>query len=150
MAGGAGVAMTMENDLASAEVMAHGDRLAQVFINVISNAIRHNDNPMPRVWIRAAVSEDSFVVEIEDNGPGIAAADRERIFSKFSRTSSSAPSATAGAGLGLSISRAILKRMCGDLELVAKPGSGACFRVTLPLLRAVGETQIERAALAGE
>ena len=113
--------------------MGHGDRLAQVFINLISNAIKHNTGPAPRLEIRATVADGRLTVDVHDNGPGIAAADRERIFAKFSRTWASDRPATAGAGLGLAISRAILRRMNGTLDLLPDTGQGACFRVVLPL-----------------
>lgn len=131
------------------EVMGHGDRLAQVFINLISNAIKHNTGPDPRLTIRGAVVDGRFVVDIQDNGPGIAASDRDRIFRKFSRAWSSDRSATTGAGLGLAISRAILRRMNATLDLLPATGQGSCFRVVLPTRGTTGLT-LSRTEAAGQ
>jgi len=127
------VAVELRYDAGAVEVLGHSDRLAQVFINLISNAIKHNTGPEPRLSIHSAVVDGHFVVDLQDNGPGIAAAEREHIFNKFSRAWTSARSSTTGAGLGLAISRAILRRMNGTLDLMPASGTGACFRVTLPI-----------------
>jgi signal transduction histidine kinase len=113
-------------------VLANDDRLAQVFINLISNAINHNTAASPRLDIRCTVRDGRIAIDLQDNGPGIPAADRERIFNKFSRAWTSQGPAAKGAGLGLAISRAILQRMSGTVELMPA-GKGACFRVTLPI-----------------
>ena len=73
------------------------------------------------------------MVEIADNGPGIATSERKLIFEKFSRGQRAAAN-QSGAGLGLAISRQIITRMNGTLNLVQGPLPGACFRVRLPLL----------------
>jgi len=139
MADGAGAEIELRHGAGRVEVQAHADRLAQVFINLISNAIKHNAAPHPRLTVRSAVVDGRFVVDVEDNGPGIAPADRERIFTKFSRAWASTRPTTGGAGLGLSISRAIMRRMNGTLDLMPTTGPGACFRVTLPIGRVLAE-----------
>ena len=135
MATGAGVTVTVRDESNGAEVIAHGDRLAQVFINLMANAIKHNTGPSPILDIRCFVDRASVVVDVQDNGPGIPAADQELIFAKFSRAWTSARPTTSGAGLGLAISRAILRRMDGTIELRPTPRPGACFRVRLPVHR---------------
>lgn len=142
-----GVTVEVRNDAGPVEVLGHSDRLAQVFINLISNAIKHNTGADPRLSIHSSVIDGRFVVDVQDNGPGIDPADRERIFSKFSRAWSSDRPATTGAGLGLAISRAILRRMNGTLDLLPAAGQGACFRVTLPLRQTAGQSP--RAAAEG-
>ena len=111
------------------------DRLCQVFINLISNAVKYNDAEKPVVRIASAVRSGSYVVDIADNGPGIADTDGNLIFEKFWRGVAGGGD-KAGAGLGLAISRQIVTRMNGTLELVPGPLRGACFRVRLPLMRA--------------
>jgi len=137
MSDGAGAAVEVEDGTGPVVVLGHRDRLAQVFINLISNAIKHNTGRSPRLAIRSAIVDGRYVVDVQDNGPGIAAADRERLFTKFSRAWTSARPKTAGAGLGLAISRAIMRRMNGSLELIPVSGRGACFRVSLPLRETV-------------
>ncbi len=112
-------------------VAANGDRLAQVFINLISNAIKYNVSEEPYVRVSSGLRDGHYEVLVEDNGPGIRAEERERIFSKFIRGSGHARTDAAGAGLGLAISWQIMQRFGGTLDLVARQGSGACFRVTL-------------------
>ena len=135
MAKDAGVEVELDSDAPSVPVLAHEDRLFQVFINLISNAIKHNTAPRPRLSVRSSTRDGCLTVDVKDNGPGIPAVDKDRIFEKFSRTWRSARSPAAGAGLGLAISRGILRRMDGTLSLLQTKGPGACFRVTLPLLQ---------------
>ena len=115
-------------------VMADLDRLTQVFINLVANAIRHNTSAAPCVVVSSALQGGAYEVMVEDNGPGIQPADREHIFSKFSRGWAHTRSAGQGAGLGLAISRQIMHRLGGSLVLLsARPGGqpGSCFQVRL-------------------
>ena len=113
-------------------VDADADRLNQVLINLVSNAIKYNDADEPMVEVRSRTSRGSYILEVADNGSGIARDERALIFEKFARGAQGA-SAAAGAGLGLAISRQIMSRMNGKLELVPSRARGACFRLTLPL-----------------
>jgi signal transduction histidine kinase len=92
------------------------------------------------------------VIEVEDNGPGVPADQRDRIFEPFVSTKGA-----AGNGLGLWISAEIARRHGGSLTVDAAPGGGAVFRLTLPLrtrtetppsriLRVVGESEAHRGA----
>lgn len=118
----------------SATVSADPDRFSQVLINLISNAIKYNKAGEPEVVVRSRISNGSYVVEVADNGHGIKEEERPRIFDKFYRGRLDKVASYAGAGLGLPISREIIARMHGSLELISNPGEGACFRVTLPLV----------------
>jgi len=112
-------------------VEADPDRLRQVFINLLSNAVRHNDKDMVDITIDSRVADGVFEAVIADNGPGVLDEHRERVFSLFSATWTR--EGQKGAGLGLAISRGIMRRMGGDLTLLdGAPGQGAKFRVTLP------------------
>ena len=121
-----------------ATVSGESDRLCQVLINLISNAIKYNDAELPVVEIRSAVRGKFYIVDVEDNGRGISSEDRKLIFEKFSRGQQAG--GEAGAGLGLAISQQIIKRMDGSLELVPGNGTGACFRVRLPLVKAAARS----------
>ncbi|HEX2531729.1 MAG TPA: sensor histidine kinase [Burkholderiaceae bacterium] len=114
-------------------VIVHGDsdRLNQVFINLISNAIKYNTNDRPFVRVTSRVEGDQYQVLVEDNGPGIRPDEREKIFLKFSRGWAHTRAGTQGAGLGLAISWQIMRRLGGTLELMPDRGCGACFRVQL-------------------
>lgn len=115
-------------------VEGDADRLCQVFINLISNAVKYNDADKPVVRVSSSVRAGSYVVEVSDNGPGIGKAERKLIFEKFWRGVSGSGD-QGGAGLGLAISRQIIARMNGVLELVPGSMPGACFRVRLPVAR---------------
>jgi signal transduction histidine kinase len=110
------------------------DRLCQVFINLISNAVKYNDAESPVLAVSTSLRAGHHLVEIADNGPGIAVSERKLIFEKFSRGQQAAAN-QSGAGLGLAISRQIVQRMDGVLELVKGPLPGACFQVRLPIMR---------------
>ena len=104
-------------------------RLAQVFINLVSNAAKYCDAPAPELSIDARRRSGSVEIDFVDNGRGIPAPDRALIFEKFSRLSDS--TSAGGAGLGLAICREIAARLGGRVDYVAGLG-GAAFRVTLP------------------
>ena len=118
-------------------VSADPDRLSQVLINLISNAIKYNSVETPKVTIASRVEGDNYIVEVADNGLGIPEEERPRIFDKFYRGRQGEVASYAGAGLGLPISREIVTRMQGSLELLSGDGEGACFRVTLPVIAQV-------------
>lgn len=104
------------------------DRLGQVFINLISNALKYCDSPAPRLDIRVSRAGGQLVIDFVDNGSGIEAAAQDLVFEKFARVSDSG---AGGAGLGLAISRQIVTRLGGEIRYL--PGqNGAAFRVTLP------------------
>jgi len=108
------------------------DKLAQVFINLISNAIKYNTNAAPVVTVSSSLSKGWYEVSIQDNGPGIAEEDRERIFAMFER---GVAGREKGAGLGLAISRQIVQRFGGNLVLGAREATGATFIVRIPAMR---------------
>ena len=118
----------------------------------MSNAIKYNTSEKPSVTLSSRVDGGMFYAYVDDNGPGIRTEDRERIFTKFSRAWISAQPNRTGAGLGLAISRAIARKLGGELELLPSTGrgegrGGARFRLRLPL-RATAETDLggDRAA----
>lgn len=116
-----------------AMVLSEADRLSQVLINLVSNAIKYNDADDPAVELRSSINRKRYIIEVADNGPGISRTERRAIFEKFTRGEHGDGVASPGAGLGLAISREIVSRMNGRIELVPGDGRGACFRVTLPL-----------------
>jgi signal transduction histidine kinase len=117
-------------------VMADADRLKQVFVNLISNAIKYNDRTSPRVRIGfgaggAGGTNGRIAIRVADNGPGIPETMRDSVFSKFSRGWNEGSRRSEGAGLGLPISQQIMRHMDGDLMLAENSDSGAVFAVVL-------------------
>jgi signal transduction histidine kinase len=110
-------------------LLTDADRLTQVFINLISNAIKYNDKPKPIIKLDVQELPNGIAVTVSDNGPGIAEGEREIIFEKFSKLSSGG--ASSGVGLGLSICAEIMRNLGGDIRF--KPSrSGATFEVFIP------------------
>ncbi|MDN2579843.1 sensor histidine kinase [Aquibium sp. ELW1220] len=124
--------VAMKRRARASKVVVDGDedRLAQVFINLISNAIRYNTSASPLVTVTTAVRKGAYEARISDNGPGIPEGERDRIFAKFAR---GPMPRQVGAGLGLAISRQIVDRFGGTLELASPGGGGAEFVLTIPL-----------------
>jgi len=101
--------------------------MEQVFINLLENGARHTPPASP-LEITARADGSVITVEALDRGPGLSPEDLEHVFDKFYHARSS-----PGAGLGLSICRAIVKAHGGRMEAANRPGGGAIFRMTLPL-----------------
>jgi signal transduction histidine kinase len=112
-------------------VSANPDEIGRIVVNLVDNAIRYAgpDAAPPRVATRA-VDRDA-VLEVRDDGPGIAPDDLERIFEPFHRVNPAA-GAPAGTGLGLAIARSLARRNGAHLTVVSRRGRGSTFRLTLP------------------
>jgi K+-sensing histidine kinase KdpD len=106
-----------------------GVLIEQVLVNLIENAVRYTPERTP-VEISAWATEAETMVEVADLGPGIRDGEHERIFDKFYRGTPRA--GDGGVGLGLTISRAIVRAHGGQLWVENRPGGGAAFRFTLP------------------
>lgn len=112
-------------------------RVRQILINLLSNAIKFTASG--GIVFRVRYAAPIAVFEVIDTGPGVSEADRERIFAAFDRGSNQDSLAQPGAGLGLSITEALVRILGGELQLESEPGSGSCFRLTLMLGQASGQ-----------
>lgn len=119
----------LDMDLAATDSMADGDgeQLIQVLLNLTMNALQVLP-PEGRIEISSRNESGRLVVEISDNGPGIAVEDRSRIFEPF------VFKREGGLGLGLAVVRQILRQHGGDISAGESRIGGACFRFWLPLL----------------
>lgn len=122
----------VDRDLPNDPVLAtlDPDHLHRVVVNLLENAQRH-----ARSAVRVAVhaEPDTLVIDVDDDGPGIAVADRDRVFERFTRLDASRAADTGGSGLGLPIVRELLSSMGGHVEVRDGPdGAGCRFRCTLP------------------
>ncbi len=106
-------------------------RLTQVLLNLVGNAIKFTD--VGKVVVRVGTSGDAYVVSVTDTGPGIAEADREKIFEEFQQADTTRAKAKGGTGLGLAISRRIVEMHGGRLEVESTPGEGSTFSFTVPV-----------------
>jgi two-component system, OmpR family, sensor kinase len=126
----------------SCVVEGDAGRLAQVFGNLLTNAVAHTP-ANAAITLRVDVDGEQAVVEVADNGPGIAEADRAQIFERFYRADASRTRASGGSGLGLSIVAGIVQAQGGSVDVTETPGGGATFRVRLALLRAPDTGRID-------
>ncbi|AZT85936.1 histidine kinase [Marinobacter sp. NP-4(2019)] len=114
-------------------VMADRDRLLQVLLNLITNAIKFCDREAGRIGITVRVLPEALQVDVRDNGRGVDAADQDTIFEKFRQAGDNLTEKPQGTGLGLPISRQIVEHFGGRLWVRSEPGKGATFSFTLPL-----------------
>ena len=106
------------------------DDLHRLMANLIENALIHTAPGTP-VTVSVRGTDGAAVLVVEDRGPGIPEAMRQRIFERFAR--GGGDRAGGGSGLGLAIVRAVAEAHGGRVEVLDAPGGGARFVVTLPL-----------------
>lgn len=111
--------------------------LAQVFRNLIGNAIQHHDRDNGKVSISASEGPDHYEFRVADDGPGIPLADQERIFGMFQRIGS--PAGAEGTGMGLALVKKLVDHHGGRVWVQSRGGRGTTFRFIWP-------KRVERAA----
>ena len=112
-------------------VVADRERITQVLTNLIGNAI-HYSGERATVTTGAWVADNGVAIQVADTGPGIPADDIPRLFSKFYRVRSPAPTASRGSGLGLAICKGIVDAHGGRIWVESAPGQGSRFAFTIP------------------
>jgi len=122
-------------DMPAEEVIAEVDsrRVERILRNLIANAIDHAEHKPVR--IRMGADEDTVAVTVRDYGVGLRPGEEKLVFSRFWRSDPSRVRRSGGTGLGLAISIEDARLHQGRLEAWGEPGKGACFRLTLPLVR---------------
>lgn len=111
------------------EVAVNSTQMAQVFQNLISNAIKYRSEQAPKIVVRAVKSEDEWTIEITDNGIGIPAEQHERVFGMFKRLHGVH---VPGTGIGLALCRRVIENHGGRIWVDSTPGNGSTFRFALP------------------
>lgn len=123
-------------------VACHRAYLYQVFDNLISNAVKFTRGVAePHIVVSGCRDGSRTVFSVADNGPGIPASQRERVFDPFVRLN---PSAAEGTGIGLAIVRRIVELYGGRVWVDGRQNSGCCIRFTLPLIGALRELEADR------
>jgi Na+/proline symporter/nitrogen-specific signal transduction histidine kinase len=108
------------------------DKLMQVVINLISNAVKFVEPETGRVHVALSHADGGIALTVADNGPGIPDAAQDTVFEKFQQVGDTLTNKPKGTGLGLAISRSIVERLGGRIALVADHRPGACFRFIIP------------------
>ena len=121
--------IALEPDLAPATTEGDPERLRQVVLNLLSNALRHTPAG-GRIDVRTSVHDGEAVLEVLDTGPGIAPEDLPHVFERFYRGKDA--EASAGSGIGLAVASELVAAHGGTIEAGNRPEGGAAFTVRLP------------------
>ncbi|EAC6408973.1 cell wall metabolism sensor histidine kinase WalK [Listeria monocytogenes] len=120
-----------EKTSASVMIETDRDKLQQIIINLLSNAI--NYTPVDgKVEVKLIEQEAEVIIEVTDNGIGIPAKDIDRVFERFYRVDKARSRHSGGTGLGLSIVKHLVENCGGRIEVESQEEVGSTFRVTLP------------------
>jgi signal transduction histidine kinase len=115
-----------------AEISGDANRLHQVLVNLLGNAIKFTNQGGIKVNVSIPLKE-KLSIEVVDSGPGIPPEQLPDIFEAFRRGSNYAQRERQGAGLGLSIAKEIVTRMGGEISVSSQPGNGSAFTISLPI-----------------
>ncbi|EAF2930242.1 PAS domain-containing protein [Listeria monocytogenes] len=120
-----------EKTIPSVTIETDRDKLQQILINLLSNAI--NYTPVDgKVEVKLIEQEAEVIIEVTDNGLGIPAKDIDRVFERFYRVDKARSRHSGGTGLGLSIVKHLVENCGGRIEVESQEEVGSTFRVTLP------------------
>ncbi len=115
------------------DILADKHRLSQVLKNLFNNAIKFTDQG--HIAITACQHDDNLTISIEDTGIGIPKNEAKKIFEKFHQADTADNRQYEGTGLGLFISKEILRKHRGNITVESKTGKGSTFTITLPTLK---------------
>lgn len=133
-AAAAGVTVTLPRDADEVRVLGHDGRLEQVWVNLLTNAVKYNrPGGSVTVDVTPSTAAREACVTIRDTGQGIPAEAIPRIFERFYRVDKGRSRDQGGTGLGLAIVKHIVRAHRGRIEVESEPGVGSTFRVRLPL-----------------
>lgn len=115
-------------------VMADRDRITQVVLNLMDNAVRYTPEG-GEVCVRVQMADEALLVHVQDTGIGIAPEEQGRIFERFYRSEDARVQETEGTGLGLAIVKSLIEMHGGRVWVQSEPGKGSTFSFTIPLRR---------------
>jgi len=108
-------------------------KLRQALVNLMGNAVKFTDHGYVRLRVSRPADEDRVRFTVEDSGPGIPAEYLERIFEAFWQIDQSASRRAGGVGLGLHVTRGIVRSLGGDISVHSTPSEGSAFTIRLPV-----------------
>jgi len=124
------VSLRLEGDGQECFALADSQRLRQILLNLVTNAIKYN-HPGGQVWLSWSWDDRHVSVEVGDDGPGIASHLQSRLFTPFDRLGAEATS-VEGTGVGLAVTRGLAELMDSRVNCFSELGRGSVFTVTLP------------------
>lgn len=128
-----GIHLTCSEDARKAVVCQDEAKFRQIVGNLIKNALQHRRNRLEVVLDSRGAQ---LILDVTDDGPGVEKENRERIFQRYTRLEACTILSRTGHGLGLAGARILARRLGGDITVKSRPGAGACFCLTLPLIYA--------------
>jgi signal transduction histidine kinase len=114
------------------EIQSDRQKVKQIVLNLLTNAIKFTPQGQVRVRLRADDDTRELRIAVEDTGIGIAQEDHDKVFEDFRQADSSVTREYGGAGLGLAICRRLAKMLDGRIELQSRPGGGSTFTLVIP------------------
>jgi signal transduction histidine kinase len=126
-----GLSLELVHDPAPPEIAADPDKLRQVLVNLIENAVKYSQHG--RIEVRLDRDDGKVRFSVSDQGPGIPPSQHDRIFEKFYRLDPNMTKGVGGTGLGLYICRQLIESMEGDIWVESAPGAGSTFSFELPV-----------------
>ena len=148
---GKGLRIACDIDPFTGSYMGDEDRLRQVLVNLVGNAIKFTEQGTVTIRCRPQFTSTDWTelaFEVEDTGMGIDPADQQRIFERFEQADGGLTRRYGGSGLGLSIVRHLVRAMGGDIELTSRPGEGSIFRFVVTFDNASEPRSVVRAPVA--
>ncbi|HEX6179221.1 MAG TPA: ATP-binding protein, partial [Thermoanaerobaculia bacterium] len=129
----AGLTLRTEECDANTHAVADADRLQQILLNLLTNAVKFTSRG-GEITVTCEAAGERVRIHVRDTGIGIAANQLQRIFSPFVQVEPSlaGPAGARGVGLGLAISRDLARAMSGDVTAQSTPGEGSTFTIDLP------------------
>lgn len=126
-------------------VLADPDRLHQILLNLIGNAIKFTDEGFVRVGMAYHAVAEQLEVRVEDSGPGLNKDQQEALFRRFSQVDASSTRRHGGTGLGLAICKGLVEAMDGEIGVDRAPGGGSVFhfRIAAPIVEGGAATLLE-------
>lgn len=136
---------------AEARIESDAGRLRQILFNLVSNAVKFTDRGHVTVQMSTIPAGEglTLIMTVADTGRGISDADKTRLFEEFEQADDTIAATHGGSGLGLSIARALARRLGGDIALADNAGGGCLFTVTVPVQKAGPRLAVENAAPTG-
>ncbi|MEX5273284.1 MtrAB system histidine kinase MtrB [Kocuria sp. CPCC 205235] len=128
-----GSTLTVRSQLTRCVAQMDQRRIDRIIRNLVSNALEHGDGKPVEIYV--AANENAVAVAVRDYGIGMEELQTAKVFNRFWRADPARARTVGGTGLGLSIAQEDTRLHRGQLDVWARPGEGACFRLTLPLIR---------------